>query len=827
MRPVRLVILLVCFVVLPTLFTFASLLSAHPRQKLSNSGTVSSQKTGIRALFSFNTPSSLFPPSAIISLTDDNSTFFVARPAAFGPLLPSKSLSGQLWVGSGFGDDSNRRGGVIAGAEGELGCSDIPGWREEDDISDTAIDEKAKKQSKAKGPVRKGASLKKSSREENAKRNDDLEWDESTEDLFISEDDGTDDHLHQPLVRSILPRSKSSSRNKLSEHADIQSLQESAEIAGKVVLLSRGGCGFLEKAKWTQRRGGIALIVGDDTRGGGLVTMYARGDTSNISIPSLFTSHTTAHLLSSLIPSDIEYGQPKHKSPAKPNKGNKFSFKKEELRTSRRKQKMRSEQSKDRPNFTPTSHMHKATDFAQQVERGAEKQNLKNLVPESPFPSKESPGVVRSLLSALGLAKMDRVSTEVLEDKHRPPSSGQLEWTLVEEWFDEEAENNAKLPSGKDDDRAGYGTKPGIDPSENMPSPDKDFVIGIHDWRDPDLIGDLPSKESEKSTKQKGDSKHVKSPTGNAPVSKYDSNRKKSAKASDKESELFEGGSITPGSGEYRKSDSKSSKSSSVQKMKDAQENSPDHQNSEEETDGQHGWLDNLWSKGAVSGDSNTKPNPGSPSKSAATNDDSAIEYVDEEAEENDDDQWEEHEGLWVTLTPTSMSTSPFFDTLLVLVVSPLVTLTVVYALLLLRSRLRRRRWRAPKSVVDRLPVRTYRSTPPQTSNTARNTASPPRSPLTQSESSPNLVARARPRSRTTSGIPAYLDGTRSTSFSPSGDAGEVPDTSDDEEKGNTGWRQPYNGKQVECVVCLEEYIDGVSKVMSLPCGHEFHAECM
>ncbi|MBE3049729.1 hypothetical protein IMZ48_45985, partial [Candidatus Bathyarchaeota archaeon] len=31
----------------------------------------------------------------------------------------------------------------------------------------------------------------------------------------------------------------------------------------------------------------------------------------------------------------------------------------------------------------------------------------------------------------------------------------------------------------------------------------------------------------------------------------------------------------------------------------------------------------------------------------------------------------------------------------------------------------------------------------------------------------------------------------------------------------------------VECVVCLEEYVDGVSRVMSLPCGHEFHAECM
>jgi len=69
----------------------------------------------------------------------------------------------------------------------------------------------------------------------------------------------------------------------------------------------------------------------------------------------------------------------------------------------------------------------------------------------------------------------------------------------------------------------------------------------------------------------------------------------------------------------------------------------------------------------------------------------------------------DEYEGLWVTLTPTS-GASPFLDTLLVLVVSPLVTLTIVYALLLIRSRIRRRRWRAPKSVVERLPVRTYQT---------------------------------------------------------------------------------------------------------------------
>lgn len=66
-------------------------------------------------------------------------------------------------------------------------------------------------------------------------------------------------------------------------HADIESLQQSAEIEGKIVLVTRGGCGFLEKVLWAQRRGGVALIVGDYKRSGGaigggaLVTMYAKG----------------------------------------------------------------------------------------------------------------------------------------------------------------------------------------------------------------------------------------------------------------------------------------------------------------------------------------------------------------------------------------------------------------------------------------------------------------------------------------------------------------------------------------------------------------------
>jgi hypothetical protein len=50
---------------------------------------------------------------------------------------------------------------------------------------------------------------------------------------------------------------------------------------------------------------------------------------------------------------------------------------------------------------------------------------------------------------------------------------------------------------------------------------------------------------------------------------------------------------------------------------------------------------------------------------------------------------------------------------------------------------------------------------------------------------------------------------------------------SEKRERGLAEWRRRYGGRQRECVVCLEEYVDGISRVMSLPCGHEFHAECM
>lgn len=92
----------------------------------------STQSPASRRIFnnfsSFRIPAVLFPPSALISLTDDNATFFVARPAAFGPLLPENGLNGRLWAASASREHISESAENLDSIDGELGCSDIPGW---------------------------------------------------------------------------------------------------------------------------------------------------------------------------------------------------------------------------------------------------------------------------------------------------------------------------------------------------------------------------------------------------------------------------------------------------------------------------------------------------------------------------------------------------------------------------------------------------------------------------------------------------------------------------------------------------------------------------
>lgn len=605
-RPLRLLLSLTASLLAVTLLLYITL-GDQQEQKLEGVSHAPKQSS-VKAFFSFTSPGSLFPPSAIISLTDDNSTFFLARPADFGPALPSDGLSGPLWIGSGFGEDALIRGG-------ELGCSDIPSWDGSSELFPRALKTASSTKSRRTGPL--------------AEKKDKASRASTVEDDALSSNDGTDDHLHQALEQGT---------RHSSDHADIQSLQESAEISGKVVLLQRGGCGFLAKVEWAQRRGAVAVVVGDNVRGGALIRMYARGDTSNVTIPSVFTSHTTAHLLSSLLPS----GKTLAGTVA---------------------------QQKEKP--TPSGTMLQATTAPSTGSQHGPLAFAEDKPAEHSW--------LHSLLTALGLVSAKQEPTD-------------------------------------------------------------DFRIGEDDWRDP-KFRNLPTTTLTS----------VKTP---AP----------------------------------------SPSSSTISSSHHRAETKYTAPNSEHKASWRS-WL------GA--------------SRRSVTSITSAHSHE----IDNLPGEMQLHEGLWVTLTPTNVSSSPFFDTLLVLVVSPLVTLSVVYALLLLRSRIRRRRWRAPKSVVERLPVRTYYTI-------SDSSSSPPVTPEAATPTTPLL--QRTPSRPTTSTFP-----------SASQDEPDAPATSSsvqrtardrEEEKRETGlaeWRRRYGGRQKECVVCLEEYVDGVSQVMSLPCGHEFHVDCM
>jgi hypothetical protein len=54
-------------------------------------------------------------------------------------------------------------------------------------------------------------------------------------------------------------------------------------LKGKIVLVERGKCAFADKVRNVQQAGGIAVVVGDNLAGTGLVTMYAKG-----CLPALF-----------------------------------------------------------------------------------------------------------------------------------------------------------------------------------------------------------------------------------------------------------------------------------------------------------------------------------------------------------------------------------------------------------------------------------------------------------------------------------------------------------------------------------------------------------
>ena len=726
MRPFR----LACTVFGLFLIVFSLLLSLFQPVPDENGDPRGHKRAEFRSRWSFGAPASLFPPSAIISLTDDNTTFFLARPALYGALLPDDGLTGQLWVGSGFTDDVYIRVGMKNPGPAEFGCSDIPGWTAE------GVRMPIPSQDSGSNPIPP------------AKGNDDgrdqtLSPGSKSQKDTPAENDNTDNFLHYPLLGPpILKSTGQDFTDTTSTHADIQSLQESVAISGKVVLLSRGGCGFLEKTKWVQRRGGAALIVGDYTRGGYLIQMSANEDASNITIPSVFTAYTSAHLLSSLLPPRLRA----HDSGSTRNKkGQKDNSSKLVLDTATARAAG--------PAATPTP--------GTAIRKEANQQN-----------GETNYDWLSSIVRRLGLAKGNTDH----KNSRRPPNSGTISWIQSQDWNDEiTAKPDAKRPIASSNRKA--------DVADPKSGTSDDFVIGVHDWRDPDMLGQTKSSNRLQTAGDRSDSV---TQTGSA--------------------NGYFGRSRAPESGVYGPS-KPDSKLQTFSKMETKPSNS-------EDLNKDKGWLHNLLRSSHL--DNTAKENR---KAQDMYKNEIATHYVqDQDFEDEKQKDTNEHDGLWITIIPASVSTSPFFDTLLVLVVSPLVTLSIVYALLLLRSRIRRRRWRAPRSVVDRLPVRTYH-TMSYSSSSSTSRADSPHAPSAATPLLPTTIIRPRNRSATISEI--GHDASRSI------ERARAQLSSREKNSPNNTFKRKYQGRQVECVVCLEEYIDGQSQVMSLPCGHEFHAECM
>ncbi|KAI1472292.1 uncharacterized protein F4812DRAFT_7494 [Daldinia caldariorum] len=756
MRPPRIVILVLFFAACLFLVCRAVTSAGRPAPVISSSHPAQkSGFTGFRSLFSFTTPFTLFPPNAIITIADDNSTSFAARPAAFGPPLPTNGLNGQLWIGSGFTEESMQDGE----GEGELGCSDVPGW---DDGTSNAVlkpsvkeiqhkfkpaiaAEKVKNQKRggSKTPLVDRTAASKSESRSKAK----------------PVDDGTDDYLHQKLDKSVTSQSDALGSSS-SGHADIQSIQEGAEIDGKIVLLSRGGCGFLEKVKWAQRRGAIALIVGDNQRGGPLIQMYAHGDTSNVTIPSIFTSRTTAYLLSLMM-------QPGSFIEDIIDENGKPSLKVQQSEKARKNRRAR-----------------QAGVPAQSTKSNSKPENPQTLLNRRPSPSGDGPSSWLGNIFSWGSNSRSNSAAS----GSRPPSSGQLDWVLVEDFSDERDKIIKNSLERASRDRLDGASKP-----KSKQPPDDNFQIGVEDWRDPDLVRSSELNDGSQDSVEMG-----------SRLSKPDSGPSRASNNKKQHPNIQTNGRVTPNSGRYAAGRMPAKGSDAIGSA-----------NKKVSTSSKDGLISKIFGDDdgvdLAKVEAHSKPVDTANKATPTPNPGGSLP--------------DEREGLWVIITPSS-GASPFFDTLLVLVISPLITLTVVYALLILRARIRRRRWRAPKSVVERLPVRTYHTVASSSSRTSRvpsPTSPSPTTPLLQSQHSPS---RSRPRSRTTTGVPSADDLLQVESSLPTPKPSSHPEHEKRNAQHASQWRK-YMGRQVECVVCLEEYVDGVSQVMSLPCGHEFHVDCI
>lgn len=163
-----------------------------------------------------------------------------------------------------------------------------------------------------------------------------------------------------------------------------------------------------------------------------------------------------------------------------------------------------------------------------------------------------------------------------------------------------------------------------------------------------------------------------------------------------------------------------------------------------------------------------------------------------------------------VTITSVAES-SAFVDTVLFLLVSPLFSLSMIYAILVVHRKYRIMKERLPKSYLPNIPTRIW----VQPSSTLESSADP-----SLGAAAPNpgqdIITPATGESVTNQASEPGVSGNNGSS-SPSPSTALASKVRHEKVWVSSG----------ECIICLEDYVPEVSEVMRLPCGHEFHSTCI
>lgn len=162
-----------------------------------------------------------------------------------------------------------------------------------------------------------------------------------------------------------------------------------------------------------------------------------------------------------------------------------------------------------------------------------------------------------------------------------------------------------------------------------------------------------------------------------------------------------------------------------------------------------------------------------------------------------------------VTITSVAES-GAFVDTVLFLLVSPLFSLSMIYAILVVHRRYRIRKERLPKSYLPNIPTRIWVQPTLALEPSADSSLG-----AAASMSGPGFITPTAAESATNSALESEVSQSNSASFVPSA---VLPANMHHEKV----WVSSG-----ECIICLEDYVPGVSEVMRLPCGHEFHSGCI